>query len=279
MRQAGRALLTLLLLAGLVAGCAEMTKTAAPPAPPSPSPVLSRILARGELVVGTAADMPPLNMTTKDGKVIGLEPDLARSMAEAMGVKLTVKPTVFPNLLSALELGQVDMVLSGMTITGQRNMKVAFVGPYISSGKSFLTKSQTLAGVTEATQVNSPDTTLVTLRNSTSQQFVETVLPKATLSLVNTYDEGVKMVLEDKVKAMVADYPICVISVFRYPDKGLASLVTPLTYEPIGVALPPSDPLLVNWVQNFLITAETTGALEALKAKWFRDASWLKELP
>ena len=276
MRQAGRVFLIFLLLTGLVAGCAETTRTAAPS---SPAPVLSQILARGELVVGTAADMPPLNMTTKDGKVIGLEPDLARFMAEAMGVKLTLKPIAFPNLMSALEQRQVDMVLSGMTITGQRNMKVAFVGPYISTGKSFLTKSETLAAVTEATEVNSPDTTLVTLRNSTSQQFVETVLPKAKLTLVNTYDEGVKMVLEDKVKAMVADYPICVISVFRYPDKGLASLVTPLTYEPIGVAMPAGDALLVNWVQNYLSTAEMTGTLERLKAKWFKDASWLTQLP
>jgi len=266
----------LLLTVGLLAGCAETTRTAAPP---SPSPVLAQILARGELVVGTAADMPPLNMTTKDGKVIGLEPDLARLMAETMGVKLTVKSITFPNLLPALEIGQVDMILSGMTITGQRNMKVAFVGPYIASGKSFLTKSNTLAAATEATQVNSPDTTLVALRNSTSQQFVQTMLPKASLTLVDTYEAGVKMVLEDKVKAMVADYPICVISVFRYPDKGLASLITPLTYEPIGVALPANDPLLVNWVQNFLTTAESTGALERLKAKWFKDASWMTLLP
>lgn len=276
MRKIVGVVFALLLTVGLPAGCAETTRTAAPP---SPSPVLSQILARGELVVGTAADMPPLNMTTKDKQVIGLEPDLARLMAEAMGVKLTVKSIAFPNLLPALELGQVDLVLSGMTITGQRNMKVAFVGPYIASGKSFLTKSQTLAAVTETTQANSPDTTLVALRNSTSQQFVETLLPKATLTLVNTYDEGVKMVIEDKVKAMVADYPICVISVFRYPDKGLASLITPLTYEPIGVALPANDPLLVNWVQNFLTTAESTGALERLKTKWFKETSWFSQLP
>jgi len=46
-----------------------------------------------------------------------LEPDLAQFMAEAMGVKLTLKPIAFPNLVSALELRQVDLVLSGMTIT------------------------------------------------------------------------------------------------------------------------------------------------------------------
>ena len=45
------------------------------------------------------------------------------------------------------------------------------------------------------------------------------------------------------------------------------------------MALPAKDPLLTNWVQNFIITAETTGTLERLKAKWFKDASWLTQLP
>ncbi len=45
------------------------------------------------------------------------------------------------------------------------------------------------------------------------------------------------------------------------------------------MALPAKDPLLTNWVQNFLITAAATGTLERLKAKWFKDASWLTQLP
>ncbi len=98
-----RTLLVLLLASSFVAGCAQTSQTASPSAA---GPVLSQILARGELVVGTAADMPPLNMTTKDGEIIGLEPELAKYLASAMGVKLTVKPIAFPNLLSALELGQ-----------------------------------------------------------------------------------------------------------------------------------------------------------------------------
>jgi polar amino acid transport system substrate-binding protein len=195
-----------------------------------------------------------------------------------MGVKLTVKPIAFPNLLLALELGQVDMVLSDVTITAQRNEKVAFAGPYFVSGKSVLTKSRTLAGVKDASQINSSDTTIVTLRNSTSQQFVETLIPKAKLVLADTYDAAVAMVLEDKVQALIADYPICIISVFRYPDKGLSSLLTPLTYEPIGVALPANDPLLVNLVQNFINTLEKSGELEKLMLKWFKDASWLLRL-
>jgi len=55
------------------------------------SPVLDRIVAKKELVVGTAASMPPFNMTTKDGQIVGMEIDLANLIAGAMNVKLTLK--------------------------------------------------------------------------------------------------------------------------------------------------------------------------------------------
>jgi polar amino acid transport system substrate-binding protein len=48
-------------------------------------PVLDRIMKKGELVVGMSGDQPPLNVTTKDGKIIGLEPDIASFMASAWG--------------------------------------------------------------------------------------------------------------------------------------------------------------------------------------------------
>ena len=87
------------------------------------------------------------------------------------------------------------------------------------------------------------------------------------------------MVIEDKVHAMVADYPIAVVSVYRYPEQGLLSVVTTLTYEPIGVGVPAGDPLLVNWVENFLGIAESTGLLDELKSKWLSNADWLERLP
>jgi len=109
---------------------------------PTVSPVLDRIMAKKELIVGTAASMPPLNMTAKDGEIIGMEVDLARLFANAMEVKLTLSRMHFNQLLPALEKGQADMVLSGVTMTPQRNLKVAFVGPYFASGKSVLTKKK-----------------------------------------------------------------------------------------------------------------------------------------
>jgi len=265
--------LVLLLFLG---GCAQMNSSTAKT---SASPVIDRILQRGEVAVGMTGNMPPLNMTSKEGELIGYEVDLARAMAKAMGIKAKLAVMPFSELLPALQSGKIDLILSNMTITPGRNLKVAFVGPYFTSGKAFLTKIKTIAMADEVENIDGKNTKLVTLKGSTSQAFVEEVIPDATLVTATDYDEAVKMVLEDKVHAMVADYPICVVSVFRYPNQGLLSVVTTLTYEPIGVGVPAGDPLLVNWVENFMGIAEETGLLEELNGKWLLQADWLHRLP
>ena len=264
---------SLLLFLG---GCAQINGNTANA---SASPVIDRILQRGELVVGMAGNMPPMNMTTKEGELIGFEVDLAKNMASAMGVRAKFSVMPFAELMPALQSGKIDLILSNMTITPARNLKVAFVGPYFTSGKAFLTKIKTIALADEASDIDAKNTKLVALKGSTSQSFVEKAIPDATLVTANDYDEAVKMVLEDKVHAMVADYPICVVSVFRYPDQGLLSVVTTLTYEPIGVGVQAGDALLVNWVENFMGIAEETGLLQKFKEKWFQKADWLLRLP
>ena len=243
------------------------------------SPILDDIVRKGELVVGTAGNMPPLNMTTKEGEVIGFEIDLAELIAKAMGVKLKVVTMPFAELLPALEVGKVDMIISGMTITPGRNLKVAFVGPYFLSGKAVLTKIETIASTKDATDIDYPNLTLAALNGSTSQYFVETVLPNAKLVTTKDYDEAVDMVRQGKAHAMIADFPICVVSVFRYPDEGLLSVLTPLTYEPLGIAVPRRDFHFVNWLGNFLDIVEGSGQLDELRERWIEDASWLLRLP
>jgi polar amino acid transport system substrate-binding protein len=242
------------------------------------APVLDRILAKKELVVGTAADMPPLNMTLKDGKIVGMEVDIATLLANSIGVTLTLKPIRFTDLLSALEAGQVDLILSGMTMTSLRNTQVAFAGPYFGSGKSVLIKQENVASLQSTEMMNNPDVTLATLKGSTSQTFVERVAPKAKLVPTDDYDQAIAMVLDGKVRAMVADFPICNVSVYRYRDKGLTTLKQPLNYEPLGIALPSNDPLFLNLVQNFVAILMNSGELSLLQKKWFEDASWLPQL-
>jgi polar amino acid transport system substrate-binding protein len=157
--------------------------------------------------------------------------------------------------------------------------KVAFVGPYVVSGKSILTKSSTLAAADDVEDIDQSKVTLAALKDSTSQIFCEKALLKAPLTLVDDYAAGVELVLNGKVKAMVADLPICILSVLRHPEAGLATLSTPLTIEPIDIALRPADSLLNNMVENYLGALKAVGMLDALEKKWFDDGAWLEALP
>ncbi len=239
---------------------------------------LDGILKKGELIVGTTGTQPPLNATNKAGEIIGFDADIAKFIALSMGVKIKFSKMPFAELLPALEAGKVDMVISSMTMTLERNLKVAFVGPYYISGKGILTKGGAVAALQQADGLNKPEFKVAALQDSTSQKFVEAAVSKAELVKVKSYDDALEMLMQDKITALVADYPFCAFSAFRYRDKGLVAGQSRLTFEPLGIAVQP-DTLLLNWLRNFVIMLDGSGQLKLLSQKWFESGSWIKELP
>jgi len=236
---------------------------------------LSNIINNGEIRIGMTGNQPPYSMKAKNGRLMGYEVDLAKILAESMGVKLTMVELPFPELMPALQNGKVDAIMSGMTITPERNLKALFAGPYTLSGKSILTKSKVLAEISEAEEANLKKYKITCLKGSTSENFVRTFMPETEIIPVDNYDAGVDMVLNDQADALVADFPICLVTLLRYQDKGLVTLDEPLTIEPIGMALPPGDSQFLNLVENYLYALELSGALELLDQIWFQDGQWL----
>jgi polar amino acid transport system substrate-binding protein len=263
----------LFLVAGLLVGCAIT------PPPGSRSPVIERIQKSGELRVGMAGDYPPLNALDRSGQNFGLEPELAEFLAKAMGVKLRFVNRPFAQLIGAIEAGEVDAVLSGMTMTPERNQRVAFAGPYFVSGTCVLTRSRTLVDIRSAGELNQPSLKLTALEGTTSETLIRSSMPQATYLPAGSYEAAVDSVVAGTADALITDFPICVVQRARRPDAGLLVRAEPLTFEPIGVALPADDPLFVNLVQNYIASVERTGILTLLKEKWITDASWVRRLP
>jgi len=252
----------LILTAGLVTSPVALAETS----------TLASIQKSGQLVLGTSANMPPMTGKNEEGKVVGFDIHLARFMADGMGVELKIKTMPFNKLLSALEKGEVDVVISNMTMNPKRNMKVAFVGPYMTSGKCVITKKEGLAKAEAAENLNSPDVRLAALKGSTSADFVKALLPEATITLVDDYDAAVSLINDDKAGGLMTDYPICLSMIQRYPDAGFVSLFSLLSYEPIGIALPAGDSLYINWTENFLQRMVAISALNEIRVRWFGKA-------
>ncbi len=240
-------------------------------------PILDGILKKGELVVGITGTQPPLNAVSKDGEIIGLDADLARAIAVSMGVKPRFSRMPFSELLPALRAGKVDMIASGMTMTPERNMKVAFVGPYLISGKGILTKFKTVE-LLKKEGVNSAKFKVATLKGSTSQEVVEKAAPKAALVLAGSYDEAVNLLLQDSVDIVIADLPFCAYLAARYAEKELVVGESKLSFEPLGIAVQ-EDPLLINALDNFLKMLVGSGDMGLLQDKWLKSRAWFSQLP
>ncbi len=243
----------------------------------SAGPVIDRILSKKELVLGTSGTYPPLTFRAKDGTIKGLDVDLGKAVATVMGVKLRVVRLPFDQLIPALEKGRIDMIISCMTITPQRNLRVAFVGPYFVSGQSVLTSREKAASITSPADINRPDFVVAVPRGTTSEMIVTRMLPKAKAVVAGSADEALDMVLKGSVTGMLADYPTCAVAALRYKDKGLG-ITAPFGYEPLGIAVRSKDPLMVNMLQNFLGLIRKGGELDIMTKRWFADTSWINEM-
>ncbi len=102
---------------------------------------ISDIKQRGKLIVGVKADYAPYGFLNSDGKIVGLEPELAQDVADVLGVDLELVPVVSSNRMQFLEQGKIDLMIATMTDRNDRREVVEIVDPnYYSSGTNVLTK-------------------------------------------------------------------------------------------------------------------------------------------
>ncbi|MDJ0912920.1 MAG: transporter substrate-binding domain-containing protein, partial [Desulfobacterales bacterium] len=92
---------------------------------------IQKILSRGELRVGFESGYVPFEMTNKKGEFIGFDMDYGRRLAKAMGVKFVPVNTAWDGIIPALVTDKFDIIMGGMTITQERNLKISFADPYI----------------------------------------------------------------------------------------------------------------------------------------------------
>jgi len=238
--------------------------------PPTQETKLQSIIKKGELVLGTSGNMTPMTRSIDGGKTaVGFDIDLAQSIADTMDVKLVIKVMPLNKLVDAVNSGAVDIVISNLTITPERNAKVAFVGPYLTSGKCIVTQVPDLAHASKE-ELNASHKRIAVTLGSTSEQFVNMAMPGITPVAVNTQEDAINLLRDHKVAAFLTEYPVCKAIITNNPDDKFISVFTNLTYDPIGIAIAPQNTHLQNWTQNFLVRAENMGLLQALANKWFK---------
>ncbi len=117
-----------IFLAAVLAACAA----SAPPPEPSPS----------VLRIGVCANSPPVIFREKDGSYAGFEAEMARSLAASLGRSAAFVECGWEDLIPALVDNRIDIIMSGMTITESRSVRVSFTDAYMRSGQAALTTNR-----------------------------------------------------------------------------------------------------------------------------------------
>jgi polar amino acid transport system substrate-binding protein len=108
-------------------------------AEPLGAQTLDKIKQRGVLTVGTKADYKPFGFRDTNGAIVGFEPDLARDVAQQLGVRLELEPVVSANRMQFLQQGKIDLMIATMNVTPERRQTVGIVDPsYYASGVNVL---------------------------------------------------------------------------------------------------------------------------------------------
>jgi polar amino acid transport system substrate-binding protein len=108
-------------------------------AAPAAAQTLDKIKQRGVLVVGTKADYKPFGFRDPSGNIVGLEPDMAKDVADRLGVKLELEPVVSSNRMQFLQQGKIDLMIATMNDTAERRKTVGIIEPdYYASGVNVL---------------------------------------------------------------------------------------------------------------------------------------------
>jgi polar amino acid transport system substrate-binding protein len=239
---------------------------------------LESILKRGELRVGFESGYVPFEMTDKKGNFIGFDMDYGRRLAKDMGVKFVPINTAWDGIIPALMTDKFDIIMGGMTITQERNLKINFVDPYIIVGQTILLNKKLEDTVKDYRDLNDPKYIVTSRLGTTGEQAIKRYIPKATYKAFESEAEAGLEVINGKADALVYDLPFCG---FLYGSQGQGKTVfldKPFTFEPLAWAINKGDPDFLNFLNNFLRQTRGDGFYDQLFKKWIIGSDWEKEL-
>ncbi|MFC1798541.1 transporter substrate-binding domain-containing protein [Thermodesulfobacteriota bacterium] len=238
---------------------------------------ISKILKSGTLRVGNST-FAPWVMKDKTGKLIGFEIDVAKRLADDMGVAVRFVSTAWDGIIPALLSGKFDVIIGGMSVTAKRNQSVNFSIPYNYSGMSMVANRKIAAGFRGLEDFNRPDVAIAVRLGATPEVAAQKHVPKAQLRRFDSETKVFQELLNGRVHAAVSSAPTPLEYALRYPGKLFMPIGETFTKEPNAFALKKGDFDTLNYFNNWIRIVDAEGWLKERQHYWFGTRDWEKLL-
>lgn len=237
---------------------------------------IEAIKKRGVIKIGLSLFVP-WSMRDKDGELIGFELDVGRRLAEDMAVDVEFIPTAWDGIIPALAAGKYDAIISGMSITAQRNLTINFTDPYAFSGLAILANKQMTEGFA-LEDFNSSDVTFSARRGATPAIMIAKHFPEAELLQFDEDGAATQEVLNGNAHATMAAQPTPNRSAKDYPDTLYVPFDSLFDPRGEGFAIRKGDPDAINFFNNWIAHNWRTGWLQERHDYWFATEEWADQV-
>ncbi len=255
------AVVALLTLGAVLAGCSRQEPAAPAAAAPAPA-------AAARIVVGLDDNFPPMGFRDDKNELVGFDIDMAREAARRLGLEVQFKPIDWSAKEAELSAERVDALWNGLTITEERKQNIAFTAPYmenhqiivVPAGSSIKTKAD-LAGKVVGAQEGSSAVDAIKKDDAAFKSFKE----------LKTFGDNVTALMDlatGRLEAVVVDEVVGRYYVAKKPDQ-YAVLQDNFGTEEYGVGVRKDDAGLQAKLDKALADMKSDGAAAKIAEQWF----------
>ena len=219
------------------------------------------------LLVGVTPDSPPLIYKQGD-RVVGLEAELASALAETMGKSVRFVELEWSNLIPALLENRIDVVMSGMSITKMREVRIAFTSPYLRAGQMALVRGEDSQKYPSAASIKKTNRRVGFIKGTTGNFLVQKEFQLARKTPFSSPEEGAQAIVEERIDFFIHDAPVIWWLASEREVEGLTPLPSLLTEEYLAWGIRKDDTKLLKSANTFLETCKNDGRLRKLIKHW-----------
>ncbi|MES2714409.1 MAG: transporter substrate-binding domain-containing protein [Pseudomonadota bacterium] len=261
------------------AGFADPARPAPRPAPADDGVVwrapgvdtLATVRQRGLLRV-CVVPAEPMVMNTADGGFVGYSVDLARQLAQDLGVGLALLPSSWGLVVSDLLQRQCDLIASGLWVTLPRALVVHFSRPTAFDAVHLVASQASAPGKSSLADFDQPAMAVAVYAGTPQEALARKLLPRA--RLLATADDPLQAVLDGKAQAALVPTLLPQTLLQAAPGKLYLPRSTPLASTPTAMAVRKGDPDFLHFINTWLGLQRDSGWLDERLLHWSDSAKW-----
>nr|WP_315022360.1 transporter substrate-binding domain-containing protein [uncultured Aminipila sp.] len=221
------------------------------------------------LVVAMDLTQPPFEMKDEKGNPTGVSVDFVKAFGEYIGRDVKIENTSYDGLISSLQEGKADMVISSMSITDEASQTVDFSEPYADIMLAVLVNKN--SGISSAESLNQEGKKIVVIADSAGYIYAQKNLTNTEIITLADENACVSEVTQGKADAFICDQLSIYRDWYNYTDKTTMISIGGQEAERWGVAVQKGNTELLAQINEFIGTYRVNGGFNKLTSRYLSE--------